>query len=179
MFRTRRHREFKNSPLAQGNYNVVIPREYYINNMSPTAPFSAWPPGNQQLNMRMPPIPMNLGYNPNVFPNHPNLLNSYAGQANFMNPGYTQNIFQNPLIPMEESGNPYLSPGMAQPGMNHYPLHSSFPKQPGGFSSLMNSFKAKDGTLDINKMVNTAGQMVSAISQVSSLVKGFGGFLKV
>jgi len=30
----------------------------------------------------------------------------------------------------------------------------------------------------LNKMVDTAGQMVNAVSQVSSVVKGFGGMFK-
>ncbi len=44
---------------------------------------------------------------------------------------------------------------------------------------ILNSFKSQDGTVDINKMVNTAGQMMNAVTQVSSLVKGFGGMFKV
>ena len=52
------------------------------------------------------------------------------------------------------------------------------PKQPGGIQSIMNSFKSQDGTVDVNKMVNTAGQMVNAVTQVSSLVKGLGGIFK-
>ncbi|AEH53575.1 conserved hypothetical protein [Heyndrickxia coagulans 2-6] len=39
----------------------------------------------------------------------------------------------------------------------------------------MNSFKSQDGSIDFNKMVNTAGQMINAINQVSSMVKGLGG----
>jgi hypothetical protein len=42
----------------------------------------------------------------------------------------------------------------------------------------MNSFKSQDGTVDVNKMVNTAGQMVNAVTQVSSIVKGIGGIFK-
>jgi len=43
----------------------------------------------------------------------------------------------------------------------------------------MNSFKGQDGSLDINKMVDTAGTMMNAVSQVSSMVKGLGGIIKV
>jgi hypothetical protein len=53
------------------------------------------------------------------------------------------------------------------------------PKQPGGMNSLMNSFKSQDGSVDFNKMMNTAGQMMNAVTQVTSLVKGLGGMFKV
>jgi len=43
----------------------------------------------------------------------------------------------------------------------------------------MNSFKTQDGTFDVNKMVDTAGQMMNAVTQVSSMVKGLGGMFKV
>jgi len=62
--------------------------------------------------------------------------------------------------------------------MNPYPKQSFIPKQPSGVQSIMNSFKAQDGSLDLNKMVDTAGQMMSAVTQVSSMVKGIGGIFK-
>jgi len=63
--------------------------------------------------------------------------------------------------------------------MNPYPKHNIIPKQNGGMQSLMNSFKSQDGSIDFNKMMNTAGQMMNAVTQVSSLVKGLGGIFKV
>ncbi|WML47728.1 YppG family protein [Neobacillus sp. PS3-34] len=96
-----------------------------------------------------------------------------------------QFIFQNPLQPQEEMyGNPYLQQNSYQqpnPYMNAnpYPKGNVLPKQPGGMQSFMNSFKSQDGSVDYNKMMNTAGQMMNAVNQVSSLVKGFGGFFKV
>jgi YppG-like protein len=92
-------------------------------------------------------------------------------------PKDAQFLFQNPLQPQEQTSNPYFQ--NVYPIMNPYPKQSGVVKQPGGLGSLINSFKAQDGTVDINKMVNTAGQMVNAVSQVSSLVKGFGGMFKV
>ncbi len=62
--------------------------------------------------------------------------------------------------------------------MNPYPKGSSLAKQPTGMKSVLNSFKGQDGSLDINKMVDTAGQMMNAVNQVSSVVKGFGGMFK-
>lgn len=63
--------------------------------------------------------------------------------------------------------------------MNPYPKTNLMPKQPGGMQSLVNSFKSQDGSVDFNKMVNTAGQMMNAVSQMTSLVKGLGGIFKV
>ncbi|MBM7654879.1 YppG family protein [Neobacillus cucumis] len=90
-----------------------------------------------------------------------------------------QFLFQNPLQPKEEMVQQPYMPMNGYPVMNPYPKNSFMPKQPGGMQSLMNSFKSQDGSVDINKMVNTAGQMMNAVSQVSNLVKGFGGIFKV
>ncbi|WP_430755266.1 YppG family protein [Niallia circulans] len=43
----------------------------------------------------------------------------------------------------------------------------------------MNSFKSQDGSLDFNKMMDTAGMMMNAMNQVTGLVKGVGGIFKV
>ncbi|MFL6518387.1 MAG: YppG family protein, partial [Bacillus sp. (in: firmicutes)] len=86
---------------------------------------------------------------------------------------------QNPLQPQEKMiQKPQYGPMNGYPVMNPYPKQSAIPKQPGGVQSIMNSFKSQDGPVDLNKMVNTAGQMMNAVSQVSSLVKGFGGIFK-
>jgi hypothetical protein len=63
--------------------------------------------------------------------------------------------------------------------MNPYPKQSFIPKQPSGVQSIMNSFKTQDGTFDFNKVMDTAGNMINAVSQVSSMVKGLGGIIKV
>ncbi|WP_040208411.1 YppG family protein [Neobacillus jeddahensis] len=90
-----------------------------------------------------------------------------------------QFLFQNPLQPKDEmmQQQAYM-PMNGYPMMNPYPKNSVMAKQPGGVQSFMNSFKSQDGSVDLNKMVNTAGQMMNAVNQVSSLVKGFGGFFK-
>jgi YppG-like protein len=90
-----------------------------------------------------------------------------------------QFLFQNPLQPKEEIASSQYNPQMnGYPVMNPYPKPNGMLKQPGGIQSLMNSFKSQDGTVDVNKMVNTAGQVVNAVTQVSSLVKGLGGIFK-
>jgi hypothetical protein len=105
---------------------------------------------------------------------------------NMINPNqpYTQKdsqfLFHNPLAPKDDKVNhqSYM-PMNGYPMMNPYPKQINIPKQPGGVQSFMNSFKSQDGTVDVNKMVNTAGTMMNAVTQVSSLVKGFGGIFKV
>ncbi|MGJ7909410.1 YppG family protein [Neobacillus sp. LXY-1] len=90
----------------------------------------------------------------------------------------SQFLFHNPLQPKEEMiQQPYM-PMNGYPIMNPYPKNNVIPKQPGGMQSFMNSFKSQDGSVDFNKMVNTAGQMVNAVTQVGSLIKGFGGIFK-
>lgn len=88
-------------------------------------------------------------------------------------------LFQNPLQPKDEMIQPqYMPPMNGYPMMNPYPKQSVMPKQSGGMQTFMNSFKSQDGSVDFNKMMNTAGQMMTAVNQVSSLVKGFGGIFK-
>lgn len=96
----------------------------------------------------------------------------------YLNKNHVQSIFQNPLEPKD----PYASHmQMINYPMNYnpYPKPNMIPKPNGGFGTIMNSFKGQDGNLDLNKMMNTAGQMMNAVSQVSSMVKGLGGIFKV
>lgn len=73
-------------------------------------------------------------------------------------------------MPNQMVYNPYPTP---------YPKASSFtPPQTSGMSSVMNSFKKTDGNLDFNKMVDTAGQLMGTMNQLSSLFKGVTSFIK-
>ncbi|PEE44035.1 YppG family protein, partial [Bacillus pseudomycoides] len=49
-------------------------------------------------------------------------------------------------------------------------------QQPSQFSSFVSQFKTSDGNYDVNKMMNTAGQMMNAMNQVTGIVKQVGGF---
>lgn len=52
-------------------------------------------------------------------------------------------------------------------------------KPPAGqFGSILNSFKSQSGSLDLNKMMDTAGQMMNALTQVTNMAKGLGGLFK-
>lgn len=92
---------------------------------------------------------------------------------------YSKMLFQNPLQPEDDPIYGYYSQQADFQNYNPYPQQAFMPKQPSGLQSIMNSFKSQDGNLDVNKMVDTAGQMMNAVTQVSSLVKGLGGMFKV
>lgn len=90
----------------------------------------------------------------------------------------SQFLFKNPLQPEEELlpyNNFYPQTGGL---INPYPKPNLMANQPGGMQSLMNSFKSQDGSVDFNKMMNAAGQMMNAVTQMTSLVKGLGGMFK-
>lgn len=75
---------------------------------------------------------------------------------------------------------PYMGP--RPPMANMYPTPYKAPSQkpqPKQMQSIMSQFKTSDGNLDINKMMNTAGQMMNAVNQLSGMVKGVSGIFKV
>lgn len=79
------------------------------------------------------------------------------------------NPFANPLQPINPQQQPQGNTA------NPYPQQQFMQKsQPSGISSVMNQFKTQDGSLDVNKMMSTAGQMMNTVNQVSSMVKGMG-----
>lgn len=144
---------------------------------------------NQPFPYQNPPVNYNWNnyqnpYNPQVFqPMGQNYQPGFATQnVPFQNQNYSQKdsqfLFHNPLQPQEDMYQQYQAMN-GYPMMNPYPKQSVMTKQPGGMQSFMNSFKSQDGSVDFNKMINTAGQMMNAVNQVSSLVKGFGGLFKV
>jgi hypothetical protein len=135
--------------------------------------------GMQNWYPNQPPYGMNGNQFPNVHPNFMGSTNAYAPDPNMMNHVLPQSLLENPLQPMDDpypSYSPQQMYGAAS--LNPYPAQSVMPKSPSGMQSLLNSFKSQDGSVDFTKMINTAGQMVNAISQVSSMVKGLGGILK-
>ncbi|RDI43034.1 YppG family protein [Falsibacillus pallidus] len=137
---------------------------------------------------QQPPAPLYPGQGPYMmphpqygpgsmpFPQQGNGANPY-GQSAYYPYQQSSQIFQNPLQPPEPEMNlQQQSQGYANP----YPKASFLQKPQGSpMSSVMNSFKGQDGNIDFNKMMNTAGQMMSAVNQVSSMVKGLGGMFKI
>jgi hypothetical protein len=98
--------------------------------------------------------------------------------------GYT-GVFPNHIQPY--SAYPPFPPPISYP--SSFPLQVPYPMpmpivqppQSGyqGHQSFLNQFKKDDGQYDINKMMDTAGQMVSAVNQISSIVKGVSQIFKV
>ncbi|MFY4776025.1 YppG family protein [Metabacillus sp. RGM 3146] len=85
--------------------------------------------------------------------------------------GQQQGAYQQPAL----GQNPY------NPYPNPYPKQVPYTKQQNsaGLQSVVSQFKKADGQMDFNKMVDTAGQMMSAVNQMSSLVKGVSSIFKV
>jgi hypothetical protein len=76
--------------------------------------------------------------------------------------------------------NPMWQKSIFSPYPTPYPKpNSPIKPQAPGLQSIMSQFKTPDGTFDINKMMNTMGQMVNAVNQVSSLIKGLSKTFKV
>jgi hypothetical protein len=128
-----------------------------------------------------------IQHSPSPYPHYPTSIGGYYYQQplpeTIIPPAYygknkPKSIFDNPLEPID---NYYKSIQMMQQQLNQnpYPRPNMIAKPNGGFGSILNSFKGQDGNIDLNKMMNTAGQMVNAVSQVSAMVKGLGGMFKV
>lgn len=70
--------------------------------------------------------------------------------------------------------------GYTTPNSNPYPTGMGMGQmKQNGAGNILHQFKKKDGTYDINKMMDTAGQMVGAVNQVNSIVKGLSKTFKV
>lgn len=143
------------SPQMQGFHQQNIP---YQN------PYGNYPPFIMQQQMPYGPPP---------------IYQQHQIQGNSGNGAQYTNIFQNPLQALDSNHYNMNQQNMQNQFTNPYPQSGQNLKpQQGGMNSLMNSFKSQDGSIDFNKMVNTAGQMMNAVNQVSSMVKGLGGLFK-
>ncbi|RSD26537.1 YppG family protein [Mesobacillus subterraneus] len=132
--------------------------------------------GSMQGNWQTPY--MQQGYPMNPYMQGMPQMNQAYPMADHKN-NYAKMLFQNPLQSEDDPIYGYYNPQADYQNFNPYPQYAFMPKQPSGMQSIMNSFKGQDGSLDVNKMVDTAGQMMNAVTQVSSLVKGLGGMFKV
>ena len=85
-----------------------------------------------------------------------------------------------PFNPFDNPLQPQVKRPPQQQFANPYPKQQFMQKaQPSGFQSVLNQFKTQDGSVDVTKMMNTAGQMVNTFSQMTSVVKGVGGLFKL
>lgn len=162
-------------PIQAGNSEQYYNRNYNPYSMIPGQYQNpAW--NGQFPFMQSPYIQPN-----NAYPNSMNPYPNPYGNGMYQKPGSQgSNLFENPLQAKEQP--PYMNNMNntygGYPVMNPYPSNINVPRPPSGVQSVLNSFKNQDGTVDINKMVNTAGQMMNAVTQVSSMVKGLGGIFK-
>lgn len=150
---------YHNGPYQGGNGYLTS----YNPNFSPYYPY---PSVSQQPQMPYNPYFQGEGYGGHGF-----MQNGSSNHQTYP----AEWILENPLQPKKYYGGganttPYLHP---------YPKNGMINRPPSGINSIMNSFKTQDGQLDLNKMIDTAGQMMNAVSQVSGLVKGLGGIFKV
>ncbi|WP_144461100.1 YppG family protein [Siminovitchia fortis] len=128
------------------------------------------------------PVPHHSGfgtYPPNGFYQAPMQMGHMHAQQ-YMNPppggnNLTSQLFHNPLQADEEHLHSQYQGGYSHP--YHIPKLPQ-PPQTGHFNSFLNSFKSQSGSLDLNKMMDTAGQMMNALTQVSNMAKGLGSLFK-
>jgi hypothetical protein len=84
-----------------------------------------------------------------------------------------------PQVPFYAEAKPY--PGVQQahvPYLNPYPQPRPQQQQPSQFQNILAQFKKSNGQYDFNKLMDTAGQMMSTVNQMGSLAKGFTSFFK-
>lgn len=102
------------------------------------------------------------------------------------NPYFNQTLYQyqpsQPTLPYLQNLSQYTPNTAFQPSTPYpYPYPKPGPvqnQQTPAMSSFMSQFKKSNGQMDYNKMMDTAGQMMSAVNQMSSLFKGVTGFFK-
>ncbi len=116
---------------------------------------------------------------------------SYPRQMGYYYPqqmqGYYQQAAPGQYLPQQHYGQqdyyqpyaPIHSMPMQPPVFsNPYPIPRPNQQQPSQFQSIMSQFKKANGQFDFNKMMDTTGQVMSAMNQVGSLIKGFTSFFK-
>ena len=109
--------------------------------------------------------PMQIGH---MHPQH--LMSPPYGGNNMPN-----QLFHNPLQTEEDHLHNQYNDGYAQ--LYQIPKLPKLP-QTGHLNSFVNSFKSQSGSFDLNKMMDTAGQMMNALTQVSNMAKGLGSLFK-
>lgn len=122
---------------------------------------------------------------PQVYPfqnmqEQPMTIGPFPG-AMMQHPYYTvPQAFAQPLSPFANPLQPQVKRPPSQSFANPYPQQPFMQKaQPSSIQSVLNQFKTQDGSMDVTKMMNTAGQMVNTVSQMTSVFKGVGGLFKL
>ncbi|MBW8585221.1 MULTISPECIES: YppG family protein [Bacillus] len=129
------------------------------------------PPYPQQIQPLQPPYPQQI--QPLQQPPPPYHQQGQYPQQFYPNQEYGH--VQQPFAPAPpQAGMPGGQPGFVNP----YPVPRPNQQQSSQFSGILSQFKKTNGQFDFNKMIDTTGQMVSAVNQVGSLVKGFTSIFK-
>lgn len=105
-----------------------------------------------------------------------------SANAGILSAGFTGQYFPQQHYGQHEYYQPYV-PNQSMPMQppvfsNPYPIPRPNQQQPSQFQNIMSQFKKANGQFDFNKMMDTTGQVMSAMNQVGSLIKGFTSFFK-
>lgn len=145
-----------------GHYNNYYGTQHYIPNY-----YSSNYTLNQPSTMQ---LPSHFGVHQSNI--HNNQSNNSTPSGGVYNDISTATLLSNPLQ-QNAKGTFVQSITPQNHGMTSNAQINYMNYQQNGLQTFMNSFKNSDGTIDINKMVNTAGNVMNAFSQLSSVVKGF------
>ncbi len=99
----------------------------------------------------------------------------YTNQMDFYQPFQISLMQQQqPMFYPPQQQNSFVGPYTPYPMTNK----QNYKKQQtqGQFSNIISQFKTSDGNYDINKVMNTAGQMMNAMNQITGIAKQVGGF---
>ncbi|WP_246234515.1 YppG family protein [Bacillus aquiflavi] len=163
--------------IPYGESSLPINRiPFQEHGMMQPSPFLHYPNGNPYHYSQQMANPYYYNHEQGFHPHLQNYDPYYQGMSSHSH--HAQSLFQNPLQPNDEKDPFHYQQMEGYQNLNPYPQHNMIQKQPGGLNSIVNSFKSQDGTIDFNKMMNTAGSMMNAVNQVSSLVKGFSSIFK-
>jgi hypothetical protein len=111
----------------------------------------------------------------------------FEGQQMFQNQQFPQQMQQFPYQqqPFPFQPNPQMGPFVEPMMQGPYKPYPTNPKGVSGnntqqnqFASIINQFKNNNGTYDVSKMMNTAGQFMNTMNQVGGLFKQVGFFFK-
>ncbi|KAF1679870.1 YppG family protein [Bacillus mexicanus] len=110
----------------------------------------------------------------------PQQMQGYYQQAAAPGPGqyypmqYGQQDYYDPYTPNPNQSMPMQPPMFSNP----YPIPRPNQQQPSQFQNILSQFKKANGQFDFNKMMDTTGQVMSAMNQFGSLIKGVTSFFK-
>ncbi|MFS0781429.1 YppG family protein [Bacillus sp. 1P06AnD] len=167
-------------PYNQQFQPFQMPHAEYMPNYNE---YAQGPYQGQQNNSYMSSYPNQPMYE--SYPNNQG-MNAYSNSSPFPGAAYPQGFQPYHGPQMNKGHSPFANPlqkpkqQVPQTAVPHpYPKQGSLQKtQPSGVKSIMNQFKTQDGSIDVNKMMNTAGQMMGTVNQVQSMFKGLGGIFK-